>query len=230
MSDVLGLVVEVKPLQAHFRIPYNSLLLDSYPFPPRTTAIGMVAGAMGLPEEGFRKLLNELKYGVVVEDPGARVEETAAIFKNASAPIYPITKVLFHRPHYRMFFAGDDKLIEKAYDALLDPVFAPYVGDSESLLYPAKREWMKVVEVEEGRESTLKSIIPAEDYARGARFLVMRRNNLTPREYRMPVDFTYSGKKRRAVYQRVIAFAGGFVELANPASVLLFDGEPVFVF
>ncbi len=125
---MLGLVVEVKPpLQAHFRIPYNSLLLDSYPFPPRTTAIGMVAGGAmgGLPEEGFRKLLNELKYGVVVEDPGARVEETAAIFKNASAPIYPITKVLFHRPHYRMFFAGDDKLIEKAYDALLDPVFAP---------------------------------------------------------------------------------------------------------
>ncbi len=58
----------------------------------------------------------------------------------------------------------------------------------------------------------------------------MRGNNLTPREYRMPVDFTYSGKKRRAVYQRVIAFAGGFVELANPVGVLLFDGEPVFVF
>ncbi|ALV63511.1 hypothetical protein ADU37_CDS18120 [Thermococcus sp. 2319x1] len=227
---MLGLVVEVKPLQAHFRIPYNSLLLDSYPFPPRTTAIGMIAGAMGLPEEGFIRLLEELKYGVIVEDPGARVEETAAIFKNANAPIYPITKVLYHRPYYRMFFAGDEELVERAYDALRDPVFTPYIGDSESLLYPAKREWVGLVDVEEGEESTLKSIIPAEEYARGARFLVMRRNNLTPREYRMPVNFTYSGKSRRAIYQRVIAFAGGFVELASPVSVLLFDKEPVFVF
>ncbi|KUK03951.1 MAG: CRISPR-associated protein Cas5h [Thermococcaceae archaeon] len=227
---MLGLVVEVRPLQAHFRIPYNSLLLDSYPFPPRTTAIGMLAGAMGLSEEGFRRLLRELKYGVIVQDPGARVEETAAIFKSVNSPLYPITKVLFHRPHYRMFFAGDEKLIERAYDSLLDPVFTPYVGDSESLLYPAKGDWARLVEVEEGSESTLRSIIPAEEYAKGARFLVIRRNNLTPREYRVPMDFTYSGKDRRAVYQRVIAFAGGFVELANPVSVLLFDGEPVFVF
>ena len=227
---MIGLVVEVRPIQAHFRVPYNSLLLDSYPFPPRTTAIGLLAGAMGLPEEGFRKLLQGLRYGVIVEDPGARVEETAAIFKNPGSPLYPITKVLYHRPHYRLFFAGDEKTIEGAYEALLDPVFTPYLGDSESLFFPAKREYVRIVEVKEGEESTLRSIIPGEEYARGARFLVLRRNNLTPREYRMPVNFVYRGKGRRAVYRRVVAFAGGFVELANPVSVLLFDGEPVFVF
>ena len=227
---MIGLVVEVRPIQAHFRVPYNSLLLDSYPFPPRTTAIGLLAGAMGLPEEGFRKLLQGLRYGVIVEDPGARVEETAAIFKNPGSPLYPITKVLYHRPHYRLFFAGDEKTIEQAHDALLDPVFTPYLGDSESLFFPARRNYIRIVEVEEGEESTLRSIIPGEEYARGARFLVLRKNNLTPREYRMPVNFVYRGKGRRAVYRRVVAFAGGFVELANPLNVLLFDGEPVFVF
>nr|WP_099211089.1 CRISPR-associated protein Cas5 [Thermococcus henrietii] len=227
---MIGLVVEVRPIQAHFRIPYNSLLLDSYPFPPRTTAIGMLAGAMGLPEEGFRKLLQGLRYGVIVEDPGARVEETAAIFKNPGSPLYPITKALYHRPHYRLFFAGDEKTIERAHDALLDPVFTPYLGDSESLFFPAKRDYVKIVDVEEAEESTLRSVIPGEEYARGARFLVLRKNNLTPREYRMPVDFVYRGKGRRAVYRRVVAFAGGFVELANALDVLLFGGEPVFVF
>ncbi|WP_297065832.1 CRISPR-associated protein Cas5 [Thermococcus sp.] len=227
---MLGLVVEVKPIQAHFRIPYNSLLMDSYPFPPRTTAIGMLAGVMGLPEEGFRKLLNEVRYGVIVEEAGSRVEETAVIFKNKDSPIYPITKVLYHKPHYRLFFAGREGLIERAYDALLDPVFTPYLGDSESLFYPAKRDHARIVEVEEDKESTLRSIVPEEAYSAGARFFVLRRNNLTPRDYRMPVGFTYSGKKRRAIFRRVIAFAGGYVELANPLEVFLFDGEPVFTF
>lgn len=227
---MIGLVVEVRPLQAHFRVPYNSLLLDSYPFPPRTTAIGMLAGAMGLPEKGFRELLGELRYGAIVEDPGARVEETAAIFKSQNSPLYPITRVLYHRPHYRLFFAGEEGTIERAYDALIDPVFAPYMGDSESLFYPAGKDYVKLVDVEESEEVALRSVVPGELYSRGARFLPLRENHLTPREYRMPVDFVYRGKSRRAVYRRVVAFAGGFVELANPASVLLFDGEPVFVF
>ena len=227
---MLGLVVEVKPIQAHFRIPYNSLLLDSYPFPPRTTAIGMLAGAMGLPEEGFKELLGEVRYGVIVEEAGSRVEETAIIYKKPETPVYPITKVLYHRPYYRLFFAGGEKLIERAYEALLDPVFTPYLGDSESLFYPAKMNYARVVEVEESREATLRSIIPEEAYSAGARFFVLRRSNLTPRTYRMPVGFTYSGKKRRAVFRRVVAFAGGYVELANPLNVFLFDGEPVFTF
>ncbi|HDZ35694.1 MAG TPA: CRISPR-associated protein Cas5 [Thermococcus sp.] len=227
---MIGLVVEVRPIQAHFRVPYNSLLLDSYPFPPRTTAIGLLAGAMGLPEEGFKRLLKELRYGAIIEDPGARVEETAAIFKNAGSPLYPITKVLYHRPHYRLFFAGEEGTIERAYDALIDPVFTPYLGDSESLFYPAGKDYVRIVDVEEGEEAALRSVVPGELYSRGARFLPLRENHLTPREYRMPVDFVYRGKGRRAVYRRVVAFAGGFVELANPAGVLLFDGEPVFVF
>ncbi len=231
VSDVLGLIVEVRPLQAHFRIPYNSLLLDSYPFPPRTTAIGMLAGAMGLPEEAFRELLKKLRYGVIIADPGSRVEEKAAIFKSPNSPLYPITKTLFHMPTYRLFFAGDEGTIEKAHDALLDPVFVPYLGDSESIIYPARREYLHIVEVEGGQESKLRSLVPSEEYASGARFILLKRNNLFPREYQMPVDFTYSrGKGRRAIYQNVVAFAGGYIELANPIDVLLFAGEPVFAF
>ncbi len=226
---MLGLAVEVRPIQVHFRIPYNSLLLDSYPFPPRTTAIGMLAGAMGLPEEGFRKLLGELSYGVIIEDPGARIEETAAIFKNPGSPLYPITKVIYYGPYYRLFFAGNEETVERAYEALLDPVFTPYLGDSESLFYPARREYARIVDVKEDNERIIKSVVPGEEYKNGANFMVLRRNNLTPREYRVPVNFVYRGKSRRAVYRRVIAFAGGYVKLASPASVLLFDGEPVFM-
>jgi len=226
---LLGLILDVRPLQAHFRIPYNSLMIDSYPFPPKTTAIGLLAGAMGLPANGYAELFDGLKYGVIIEDPGKIVEETAAIYKNPTSPIYPLRKVLFIKPRYRMFFAGDDELIRRAYESLLEPKFALYLGDSESLLYPAKKTYVKLAEVEKGRESILRSVIPAEVWNAGGRFVVMKRNNLTPREYRVPVKFIYKRSTRRAVYRSVVAFAGGFVELANETNVLLFDGEPVSI-
>lgn len=227
---MLGLVVEVRPIQAHFRIPYNSLLLDSYPFPPRTTAIGMLAGAMGLPEEGFRKLLDVLRYGVIIKDPGTRAEEVAAIFKNPHSPLYPLRKVIIYRPAYRMFFSGPEGIIEQAYEGLLDPIFVPYLGDSESLFYPAGREYVRMVEVEKGREGKLRSIVPWEIYRNSKRFVPLHRDILVPREYRTPTGFTYRGKNRRAVYRRIVAFANGYIELGEETEVPLFDGEPAVVF
>ncbi len=227
---MLGLIVRTRPLQAHFRIPYNSLLLDSYPFPPKTTAVGMLAAAMGLPEEGFRKLLNELDYGVIIEKPGTRIEEVAAIFKNPHSPLYPIKKVLLYKPVYRMFFSGPDEVIELAYRSLTDPRFALYLGDSESLFYPAERDYAKIVEVEEGEEKVLRSVIPTEAYEKAERFVPLKKSILVPRTYSIPVNFTYRGKSRRAVYRRVTAFANGYVEFRDCVEVPLFDGEPVATF
>ncbi|GAB6101734.1 hypothetical protein JCM16138_09570 [Thermococcus atlanticus] len=227
---MLGLVLRARPLQVHFRIPYNSLLLESYPFPPKTTAVGMLAGAMGLPEEGFRKLLESLKYGVIIENPGMRVEEVAAIFKNPNSPLYPIKKVLIHGPAYKMFFSGPEEVIERAYEGLKDPEFTPYLGDSESLFYPPEREYARITDVESGMEEKLRSIVPWEIYRDSKRFVPLHRNILVPREYSVPVGFTYRGRNRRAIYRRVVAFANGYIELKKEAEVLLFDGEPVAVF
>ncbi|WP_331711194.1 CRISPR-associated protein Cas5 [Thermococcus chitonophagus] len=225
---LLGLVVDARPLQAHFRVPHSSLLLETYPFPPKTTAIGMVAGAMGLGERNFLQLVREVKYGVIIEDPGERIEEVSAIYKNPYSPSYPITRVSLYKPRFRMFFLGEEEVIERAYDALQDPVYVPYMGDSESLFYPNGRKFVEILNVEEGEETTLRSVLPGD--AKIKEFKPLRKRIQVPRMYEAPVDFTVKGKSRRAVYGKFVAFSGGFVELEEPLKVVLFDGEPVFVF
>ncbi|BAA29240.1 CRISPR-associated protein Cas5 [Pyrococcus horikoshii] len=227
MSELLGLIVDARPLQAHFRIPHTSLLLDTYPFPPKTTAVGMLAGCMGLGEEGFKKLLEKIKYGVIIEDPGEKIEEVSVIYKNPYSPSYPITRVSLYKPRFRMFFAGEERVIEEAYEGLLDPKFVPYMGDSESLFYPGKKRYVEVVDVQEGKEDILRSVIPEVKFKE---FVPLRRKVLVPKVYEAPVKFTYKGKSRRAVYGRFIAFSGGYVKLEKKIDVLLFDGEPIATF
>ncbi|AFK21704.1 CRISPR-associated protein Cas5 [Pyrococcus sp. ST04] len=224
----MGLIVEARPLQAHFRIPHTSLLLDTYPFPPKTTAVGMLAGVMGYPPDSYFRLLREVNYGVIIEDQGERIEEISAIYKNPHSPLYPITKVSLYKPHFRMFFTGPEEFIERAYEALLDPKFVPYLGDSESLFYPASPGYVKLVEVKHGKEKTLRSILPANVEVESVD--VFRKRILAPKEYEVPVAFVYRGKHRRAVYRRFLAFSGVVIRLKEPIDVMLFDGEPVFTF
>jgi CRISPR-associated protein, Cas5h family len=54
---------------AHFRKVYSNSTSLSYYFPPRTTVLGIVAAALGLPRDSYYDKLNQLNVGVSAVTP-----------------------------------------------------------------------------------------------------------------------------------------------------------------
>lgn len=57
--QLLGLTLELSGIFSFFRIPYNSLLMDTYLFPPKTTLIGIIGASIGWEEEEFLKTIKK---------------------------------------------------------------------------------------------------------------------------------------------------------------------------
>ncbi|MEM3455858.1 MAG: CRISPR-associated protein Cas5, partial [Candidatus Micrarchaeia archaeon] len=134
---MLGVRLELTGIFSFFRIPYNSLVMDTYLFPPKTTILGMVGAACGWDEKKVLESIKIFKYGVIIESCGEVFRETAVIYKTKNKPIYPITKNMIYRPAYTVFlYSENPKLIEEIEKAIRDPKFVLALGDSENLFYP----------------------------------------------------------------------------------------------
>lgn len=206
--------------------------MDTYIFPPKTTVIGLISAALGWNEEEFLSKISKFQYGVIIEDPGGIVSETVAIFKTKEAPIYPITKMMNYKPSYRVFVASQDKeLMKEAEAALRDPAFVLSLGDSENLWYPKAKNYFALMEIEEREISSVKCILPSEvfkefykDYSRVSNVF------LPPKEVRIPVGFTGSGRRRRFIPRSVYYYSGIELNLHKPLRVFDFHGNGVYLF
>jgi len=233
-----GLVLHLSGIFSFFRIPYTSLVMDTYPFPPKTTVIGMVGAAFGWKEEEFLENIKKFKYGVIVESPGEIVREVAVIFKSKNAPIYPITKNMIYKPTYKVFLTSNEEdLINEATEKFYDPKYVLGLGDSENLFYPEHPKFVKSMGIKEEKEAKkLRCILPSEIYREYVTTLntgemVRGKNILPPREIKIPVDFVGRGKNRRFVSRNVFYYSGIELELKKPLEgVFDFDGEAVYLF
>lgn len=235
MKDPLrGIQVTLSGIYSFFRIPYNSLLIDSYPFPPKTTAIGLLAAAMGYDEDKFFDILMKIKYSVVIDSPGQVVSEIASIFKEKKTPIYPITKNFYYHPVYKLFFASEDTdIIYEAERSLKDPAFVLSLGDSENLFYPSTLDYCKLFDnVKPVFSNSVECILPSEIYAKftNGHFSKIRDDFYPPREISIPVSFSGKGKKRRSVLGRMTYYSGIQIQLKEPLQVYDFDGTGVYLF
>lgn len=231
---MLGIQLTLSGTYSFFRIPYNSLLMDSYPFPPRTTAIGLLAAAMGYDEKKFFDLLEKVKYGVIIESPGQIASELASIFKEKKVPIYPITKNFYYRPVYKLFYASEDEnIIYEAERGLKDPAFVLTLGDSENLFYPQTPNYSRVFDnVKPVSSNSVECVLPSDIYAKFANghFSKIRDDFYPPREINISVGFSGEGKKRRSVLGRVTYYSGIRIQLKDPLQVYDFDGNGVYLF
>lgn len=233
---MLGLTLNLTGIFSFFRIPYNSLLMDTYQFPPKTTVVGMVGAALGWSEDEFLKNIRNFKYGLIIESSGEMLKETAAIYKNRQAPIYPITKNMLHKPVYKVFLSSDNtSLIKEAGEALKDPEFVLTLGDSENLFYPNYKnpDFVRVIEINEKHAQQLKCILPSEIYNEyHAGFSKTKDDFLPPREIKIPVDFTGGGRNRRFVPMNVFYYSGIELQLRKPIEkgAFDFDGDSVYLF
>lgn len=233
---MLGLTLSLTGIFSFFRIPYNSLLMDTYLFPPKTTIIGMVGAAIGWNEDEVLENIRNFKYGLIIEKSGETLKETAAIYKSKQAPIYPITKNMLHKPAYKVFLSSDDSdLIKKTGEALKDPKFVLTLGDSENLFYPNYKNprFVKLIEIKEKPIEKLRCILPSEVYNEyRSTFYKIKDDFLPPREIKIPVDFVGRGRNRRFLPRNVFYYSGVELLLKKPIEkgAFDFDGDAIYLF
>lgn len=229
---MLGLTLELSGIFSFFRIPYNSLLMDTYLFPPKTTLIGMIGASIGWEEREFLKITKKSQYGLIIKNPGERVSETAVIFKNERTPVYPLTKNMNYKPIYKAFFTcEDDELVKLAYKYLQNPNHVLSMGESENLFYPKKPNFVKLFEVESVNVDNLTCLIPSSvynEYVKG--ISPINKDLIPPYEVRIPIDFVGKEKNRRSVLKRVYCHYGVQLNLKNPLEVYKFGEDAVYLF
>jgi len=235
---MLGLALDLSGIFSFFRIPYNSLLMDTYQFPPKTTVIGMVGAALGWNEEEVLRNIPYFKYGLIIEMHGESFNETAAIYKSKGVPIYPITKNLLYNSAFKVFLSAptNDLLIQSAHDALLDPQFVLTLGDSENLFYPRNPHYVHLIQDLETKEKStdrVRCILPSEIYHEYCgTFSKIHNDFLPPREIKIPVNFTGRGKNRRFIPLNVCYYSGIELQLKKfiERGAFDFDGDTVYLF
>lgn len=229
---MLGLTLELSGIFSFFRIPYNSLLMDTYLFPPKTTLIGIIGASIGWEEEEFLKTIKKTQYGLIIKNPGERISENAVIFKNKRTPVYPLTKNMNYKPAYKAFFTcEDDEIVKLAYKYLKNPNHVLSLGDSENLFYPKSPDYVKLFELKYVKVDKLTCLIPSSvynEYVKG--ISPIYRDLIPPYEVRIPVDFEGRGKNRRSILKKVYCHHGFQLNLKNPLGVYKFGEDEVYLF
>jgi len=242
---MLGLRLNLTGIFSFFRIPYNSLLMDTYHFPPKTTIIGMVGAALGWDEDEFLKNIRNFRYGLIIESAGEVLQELASLYKGEKHKDemsglvydkrYPITKNMMHKPAYKVFLSSDNALIKEAGEALCNPKFVLTLGDSENLFYPTSNNpnFVRLTEIKEKPTQKLKCILPSEVYNKyHSTFSKIKDDILPPREIKIPIDFIGKGKNRRFIPKNVFYYSGIELQLKKPIEkgAFDFDGDAVYLF
>ena len=169
-----AIVFELRGRFAHFKVPETTRGAISFPFPPRTALLGMIAGILGYPRNSYWKEghpLREARIALEIVNPlkmyPMKVNYTQTksdfVFKVdglkiliPSDPVDPSRRGfttqfrldLVQDPCYRVYFSLDDR---ELFDALAEALkghqykYVPYLGHANLL---AEIEMISVVDYE----------------------------------------------------------------------------------
>jgi CRISPR-associated protein Cas5h len=150
-SRLYGFIADAEmPYFACFRKPTSTSLMLTYPVPPFTTVIGMVANALGYSRpnyfEGIAKLQEVLWLNLRPLTPVQRpsrelakilklVGEAREQRKPTSFPSSPMYKYFLVRPTFRLFVASEDNdTVMEIVEALRHPYRPLYLGQSDDMV------------------------------------------------------------------------------------------------
>ncbi len=163
-----GLVADLEmPYFASFRRPTSTSVVLTYPVPPFTTLVGLLANALGVHwadyERAVQHLQEQLRLNVRPLQRERPSRELAKLLKlvgeereerrPASFPSSPMFRYFLVRPRFRMFVASDDHdLMTDVAAALAEPSRPLYLGRSDDPLV-ADVTWQGEVAQVESREA-----------------------------------------------------------------------------
>jgi len=167
--SMYGLIADLEmPYVACFRQPRSTSVLLTYPIPPFTTLVGLVANALGVHRAEYFEAIFWLQSNLLLnERPLHALErpsrEMAKLLKMVgepreelpptSFPSSPMYKYLLVRPAYRMYLAAEDReIIADIAKALQDPARPLYLGQSDDMVDVSVR-WVDKLQVRETEEA-----------------------------------------------------------------------------
>jgi CRISPR-associated protein Cas5h len=229
VNTLYGFIADAEmPYFACFRKPTSTSLMLTYPVPPFTTVVGMIANALGVPRpayfEGIAKLQELLWLNLRPLLPLSRPSrEMAKILKlvgevreqrqPTSFPSSPMHKYFLVRPSFRFFVASEDgDVINEIVDVLRHPKRPLYLGQSDDMVV------VKVVWQGE--------LFPTESDLAWAILVGTRVSDRQPVELlRLPLAFA---SERQVLYSPLLSLPARFpFHLANPEPMWRFGEETV---
>lgn len=167
VDNMLGLVFDVEGIYfSYFRQPTTTSLILSFPIPPFTTIRGFLENALGYKRDSFALQNENLLIGIRPIGKIQKVTELAKILKMISReskpcfkrtfPSAPMFRTFLVNPEYRIYLAGEDKLIKKIAEKLENPSRPLYLGQSDDFVDVKN---VKILEVEKTKSKEIHSVV-----------------------------------------------------------------------
>lgn len=226
-----GFTVDLEvPYFASFRRPASTSVVLTYPVPPFTTLVGLMANALGVHwgdyEEAVQSLQEQLHLNVrplLQERPSRELAKLLKLVgeerkerRPASFPSSPMSRYFLVRPVYRLFVASDDEgLVEQVWGALERPARPLYLGYSDDVVVVGL-VWRGTVYQVASREAW--ALVPTFQDASGSGGELLR----------LPLAFSGG---RDLLYSPVLVLPARFpLQLAEAQRMWQFESETVHLF
>jgi len=151
---------------AHFRSPFVTSYLSTYPFPPKPTVLGMIGAMMGYsPIDVLKKLQDSVKIAIKLNKPLKKALDYTRLWKFEDKNIIPSpTKVeLLVRPDYTIFvYSQNDEFLKELQNKLetRDFVYPISLGKNEFIAFIRDIFQFGPNEIEAINANTVDSILP----------------------------------------------------------------------
>ncbi len=167
-----ALRLHVRGLLNSYRDPKTHKIHRTFPFPPRTTLIGLAGAALGLSEDVLWRECSDLQVAVVdiAKENGlhgtGRAEDLIRYkkYKDNTIETSIYIRELIYKPEYMVYYASDEeKMLGKLYEAFLNPKYALSLGRDDELMALLSIEKVSLSSLEYGEyEETILPFNPAE--------------------------------------------------------------------
>jgi len=222
-----GFVVDLEvPYFASFRRHNTTSVVLTYPVPPFTTLVGLMANALGVHWADYEEVAQKLQASLLLNLRPLHLErpsrELAKLLKlvgeerearrPASFPSSPIFRDFLVQPAYRAFVASKDReLVDEIVMALARPARPLYLGQSDDLVI-VQLAWKGEAEQVEGQEAW--ALVPRSEIEEGEGELL-----------RLPISFRGG---RDPVHSPLLLLPQSFpVRLSRPQALWRFGQETV---
>jgi len=201
--DIIGLINSFRLMDFH---SYQKTLL----FPPKTTVIGMIGSAMGMPPEEVNEWEKRIQMAVIIKSLDGEAKDLWKYLKYKSGPM-PIGDILvreiLYKPRYLIYLTSPEhELLDQVSEKLLSPEWALSLGREDEIIYIRT---IKTVELHYQNElSYNNTVLPFDitksgysvdsDFVKGE-LLKERKKIVPPTVCRLPMRFEYTKKGRRPI-------------------------------